>query len=158
MWNTFLFSGRVAGECLEIEPNPIACCQRTETTGERSSATPGQMLLPCGRAVYEKRAAGEGREGEEGQPGETPIELWMWSRADSSQANTWGAGKDLCGPHVKARCCLRDLLGGSNLWGLQYHFMGSKRAVNNTLIYHWQQVSSFPVPWVGLCHHARALT
>lgn len=68
------------------------------------------MLFPCGRAVY-GAAAGEGREGEEEQPGETPVELWMWSRADSSHANTWGAGKDLCGPHVRAR----DLLGGSNL-------------------------------------------
>lgn len=41
MRNTFLFSDRVAGRCLEVDPSPIACCQRTARPGRKQPGHSG---------------------------------------------------------------------------------------------------------------------
>lgn len=82
--------------------------------GKGFSFPPIWVEIPPGKAVY-GGAAGEGRrEGKRWASG-TPVLLRLQGRVDSIWVCTWIIGKDLGGPSMTARWCLRDLQSGSKL-------------------------------------------
>lgn len=141
MWNIFLFSDRAARRCLEVDPSPISCCQRTARPGRKQ---PGHSWANAScfhpfrsKSFVEELCGGScwgGQEEGEGADGWNPNSTVAVGQSRLQPDRHMGCWEVPVCPPPGSQALFK---GESSLWGLLIPSMGSKRAVCNSLIYRW---------------------